>query len=105
MGKKKNKKKLKSSEELYDKYDYSDIQYDGNIPELLYRIGEALEYYLDQAETYLIFFGVSEDEWKDAAEKIKDLAEKLKKGNPKGLNIDQLNMILRTQRSPIIGER
>ena len=101
MGKKKNKKKYNGYDD--SEYDYSDINYDGDIRKVMRDIASAIEGYLDYAETYAIFEGITEKEWETNMKIAKKLVKKLRKGDPSVFDIDTLNKVLATDHQLVIG--
>ena len=99
MGKKKKKKYL----DAYEKYDYSDINYDGNIPKMMKDMAEGLEAYIDYL-SYMIMEGIAEDEFKDAIDQVKKLIKNLKKGDPDIFNNNELNESIEQDRMLVIGK-
>ena len=96
----KNDKKKKNKEE---EYDYSDINYSGDIRHLMSDIADSLEGYIDYIETFVIFSGITEKEWEKNIKTVKKLIKKLRKGNPSVFNIDELNNVLASEHQIIVG--
>lgn len=76
-----------------DKYDYSDIHYDGDVKKMLNEMGDVIESFASYMEKYAIF-SCSEEEWEENRKLIKKLIRKLKRGDPSCLDIDRMNEIL-----------
>lgn len=95
----KKKKKKKKKEE----YDYSDINYDGDIRKMMKELADSIKGYIKYMEVYVIFEGVTEDEWKKNMKVAKKLIKKLKKGDPSVFNIDVLNEMLADDHKLVIG--
>lgn len=100
MGKKKHKKQYK--DDANDKYDYSDIIYDGDIRELMKNLADSIEGYIDYIETNAIFEGITEKEWDAQMEVAKKLVKKLRKGNPSVFDIETLNEVLASNHNLIV---
>ena len=96
MGKKKEKKKKKI-------YDYSNINYDGDIRKMMKELARSIKGYIDYVEVYAIFDGITEKEWKKNMKRAKKLIKKLKKGDPSVFNIEVLNQVLDSDHKLVIG--
>ncbi len=96
MGKKKKKNNI-------DEFDYSDINYNGDIRKLMLNIAESIEGYLDYMETYAIIEGISEEEWEKNMKIGKKLIKKLRKGDPSVFDIPTLNEVLSSDHQLVIG--
>ena len=92
--KKKKKKKEKSNEYDLNDFDYSDINYNGDIRKLMNDIADSIEGFLDYLEVYIIFEGASEKKLKKNINICKELIKKLRKGDPSVFDISALNEIL-----------
>ena len=103
MGKKKKKKNRMM--EVYDEndYDYSDINYNGDIRKLMGHIASSIEGYIDYIETYAIFEGITEKEWETNMKIVKKLIKKLKKGDPSVFDVQTLNEVLATDHELVVG--
>ena len=88
--------KKKKKKNHYDKteYDYSEINYSGDIRKLMDDIANSIEGYIDNMETYAIFEGMTEAEWDKNMKIAKKLIKKLRKGDPSVFDIDTLNRVL-----------
>ena len=96
--KKKKKKKKKA------KYDYSDINYDGDFRKVMKEHAKAIKGYIRYLEVYAIFEGMTEDEWKENIKIAKKLIKKLKKGDPSVYNIEELNNTLAENHRLVIND-
>lgn len=101
MGKKNKKKKCLINED--NEYDYSDINYNGDIRKFMTNIADSIEVYIDFIETYAIFEGITEDAWKQNMKIAKKLIKKLRKGDPSVFNISKLNEVISSNHKIIIG--
>lgn len=100
---KKKKKKKKQKEHDVTEYDYSDINYNGDIRKLMTQIADSIEEYVDSINSYFIFDGVHKDEWDMMEKKIKKLIKKLRKGDPSVFDIQTLNEVLASEHPIILG--
>ena len=96
--KKKKKKKNRG------KYDYSDINYDGDFRKVMKQHAKAIKGYIKYIEVYAIFEGMTEEEWEENMKIAKKLIKKLKKGDPSVYNIDELNSTLAENHKLVINE-
>ena len=99
------KKKKKKKKKTYDDndYDYSDINYSGDIRKLMNEIADSIQGYIDYIETYAIFEGTTESEWDKNMEIAKKLIKKLRKGDPSVFDIPTLNEVLASGHNLVLG--
>lgn len=98
-------KKKKKQKKYHDdsEYDYSDINYSGDIRKLMNDIADSIQGYIEYIETYAIFEGTTEIEWEKNMKQVKKLIKKLRKGDPSVFDISTLNEVLATDHKLIIG--
>lgn len=101
--KKKPKKKKKDHDDIL--YDYSDINYGGDIRKLMDQFADSIEGYVDSVNTYFIFEGINKEEWKKMKKQAKKLIRKLREGDPSVFDINVLNEVLASDHSIIVGYR
>ena len=94
MGKK-DKKTKKHVDSSADNYDYSDIEYSGDIRQMMRESADNLKVFLDYIEVYLIYEGMTSDQWKKTKRGLKKLIKKLRKGDPSVYDVTELNEYLR----------
>ena len=100
-GNKKKKRKKKKNRD--NEYDYSDIHYRGDIRKVMNAIADSLEDYINYIEVYIIFEGITEDDWIKNMKIAKKLIKKLRQGNPDVFDIPSLNELLDSGHDLIIG--
>lgn len=85
-------------------YDYSDIhEKEEKIIKAMKKMADSFECYKDYIETYAIYSGITEKEWKQNVKVVKKLIKKLRKGDPSVFDIEALNEALDSDHGLIMG--
>ena len=100
----KKKKKKEKEDNEYEEYDYSEINADEYyIRKKMKAMANSFEEYIDCIDTYAIFDGISEEEWKKHVKRIRKLIKKLRKGDPSVFDIPTLNEVLSREDQLVVG--
>ena len=87
-----------------EEFDLSEINADeDDIRKKMKAMANSIECYLDYIETYAIFDGITEEEWKKNVKTVKKLIKKLRKGDPSVFDIPTLNNVLSQGHQLVIG--
>ena len=83
-------------------YDYSELNYDGDIKKVMKEHAESFKYFIKYLEVYAIFEGMTEKKWKKTIKKAKKLCKKLKKGDPSVYNTKEFNKAIAEDRKLVV---
>lgn len=102
--KKKNKQKCQYYDGFYESDRYSDLHYHGDTQELLNKIADSYQSFLDGVDSYFIMEGERQSTYKENYKIVEDMIKKLRKGKLDPFNLDVTNEILDSGHSLISGD-